>query len=147
MIRMLCERTFHLMMILRFRNEHRRMILNLIKIYLSKSKHKISQKNRQKLSKNFYFRLKSHEIFTAEKWLIWRAIQSLKSERWVTLLNSANLWINYFEDFLQKYWNISDKKHFKQMTEITYTVFNHYKSSENAAEIVKNICVFWNTYK
>ena len=95
-----------------------------------------------KFEKFFYFKLKSHEIFTAEKWLIWRIIQFLKSEKWVTLLSSTNLWINYFEDFLQKYWNISDKKHFKQMTEMIYIVFNHYKSSENAAEIVKNICAF-----
>ena len=58
------------------------------------------------------------------------------------LSNSANLWINCSEDFFQKYWNISDKKHFKQMTEMTYTIFNHYKLSENAAEIVKNICTF-----
>ena len=100
-----------------------------------------------KFEKFFYSKLKSHEIFTAEKWLIWRAIQSLKSERWVTLLNSANLWINYFEDFLQKYWNISDKKHFKQMTEVTYIVFNYYKLSENIIEIMKNIYTFWNIYK
>ena len=91
--------------------------------------------------------MKSHEIFTVEKQLIWRAIQFLKSEKWVILSNSANLWINCSEIFFQKYWNISDKKYFKQMTEMIYTVLNHYKLSKNAAEIVKNIYTFWNIYK
>jgi len=100
-----------------------------------------------RFEKFFCSKLKSHEIFIAEKWLIWKVIQFLKSEKWVTLSDSANLWINCSKNFLQKYWNISDKKHFKQMTEMIYTVFNHYKSLKNAAEIVKNICTFWNTYK
>ena len=46
-----------------------------------------------KFKKFFYFKLKSHEIFTAEEWLIWKAIQFLKSERWITLSDSANMWI------------------------------------------------------
>jgi len=33
------------------------------------------------------------------------------------------------------------------MIEMIYIVFNHYKSSENTAKIMKNICAFWNIYK
>ena len=56
-----------------------------------------------RFEKFFCSRLKFHEIFTAKEQLIWRIIKFLKSEKWITLSNSVNLWINYSENFFQKY--------------------------------------------